>query len=71
MVAGLAAANLAGAAFGGYPASGSFARSAVSSEAGGITGAISCLLSPSPDISLVLLATHLAHFQPYIWHRIG
>ena len=39
---GLAAANLAGAAFGAYPSTGSFSRSALSSNAGGKTGRLSC-----------------------------
>lgn len=37
---GLAASNLVGAAFGAFPSTGSFARSAVCSSSGGMTGEI-------------------------------
>jgi len=58
---GLAAANLLGAAFGAYPVTGSFARSAISSDAGGVTGLNNVIVAFVVGCTLIWLTPVFEH----------
>ena len=59
--AALGACNLAGAAFGAYPSTGSFARSAVASSAGAKTGAHGIVNAAAVGVVLAFLTPVFQH----------
>jgi len=60
---GLGMANLGAFGFGGYPVTGSFARTAVNVEAGARTGLASIITSATVALTLLFL-THLFYYLP-------